>query len=126
MPAAATDAGRIYAVSPGRELGVELLLTKIQLSRNPGNGEALARKRTKTPTKNTNNPHSKQYFPEHRSPVPLCNRRTVLCVKQEQELKRGCRPHKTGHWTKKLRWRLRIDISNYEPRDRFLRNAVRT
>ena len=59
-------------------------LTKIQLSRNPGNGEALARKWAKTPKKNTNNLHSTQYFPEHRSPVPLCNRRTVLYVKHER------------------------------------------
>jgi len=92
--------------------------------KTPTNGEALARKRTKTPKKNTNNLHSKQYFPEYRLPAPLCNRRTVLCVKQERELKRGYRPHKIGNWTKKLRWRLRIDISNYEPGDRFLRNAV--
>ena len=117
---------QIYAGSPRRGLGVELLLTKIQLSRTPGNGQTLARKRTKTPKKNTSNLHSKQYFPEHRSPGPLCNRRTVLCVKQERELKRGYRPHKTENWIKKLRWGLPIAISNYEPGDRFLRNAVST
>jgi hypothetical protein len=79
----------------------------------------LARKRAKTPQKNTNNLHSKQYFPEHRSPIPLWNRRTVLCVQQKRELKRRHHPHKAENWIKKWRWCLRIDISDYKRGDRF-------
>lgn len=57
-------------------------ITKIQLPRNPGKGPGP--KRYRTPTRNTYNLHSKHYFPEHCSPVLLCNRRNVLCVNQER------------------------------------------
>lgn len=85
----------IYAGSPGPGLGVELLYSahKNSTVMKPRQRGGLGPKTDQNIKEDTNNLHSKQYFPEHRSPVHLCNRIAVLCVKQKLSMNRGYHSH---------------------------------